>query len=109
MPPKRKGDEPTSVPSARERKKLRLADARMIAVQPVASGSSERQGHQQTNYPTPVAGPSKTVMSLDSTFPYFATPSDQTDQTLALQGLPATIDVERFTEVRSVFTWRRAL
>jgi len=107
MSSKRKGDEP-GVLTARERKKLRLADARMITVQPVASGTSERQGHQQTNHPNPVAGPSN-ALSLNCAFSYFATPPDQTDQTLALQGLPASIDVERFTEVRSIFTWRPAL
>ncbi|KAL4080470.1 ribonucleases P/MRP protein subunit POP1-domain-containing protein [Scleroderma citrinum] len=83
MPSKRKADEAGQL-SARERKKLRVADARTIAVQPVASASSGRQDDQQTNHTNPVAGPSKTVVSLDT-----------------MKGLPTTIDVERFTEARA--------
>lgn len=82
MPSKRKdGDEP-GVLSARERKKLRLADARTIAVQPVASGSSEKQGNQQKNDINPIAGPSKAIVNLDSTFVTLP-PHHKTDQLIA--------------------------
>ncbi|KAI5991699.1 ribonucleases P/MRP protein subunit POP1-domain-containing protein [Pisolithus orientalis] len=80
MPPKRKGDEVDEL-NARERKKLKVADARTIAVQPVASGSSSGQGDHATNARP---GPSKININFDS-----------------MKGLPATLDVERFTEARA--------
>ncbi|KAH7885023.1 ribonucleases P/MRP protein subunit POP1-domain-containing protein [Phlebopus sp. FC_14] len=78
MAPKRKGDESGEL-NSRERKKLKIADARTIAVQPLASGSGA--GDNATNVSS---APSKTVVRFDS-----------------MQGLSATIDVERFTEARA--------
>ncbi|KAI6125839.1 NUC188 domain-containing protein [Pisolithus croceorrhizus] len=80
MPPKRKGDECGEL-NSRERKKLKVADARTIAVQSVPSGSSSGRGEQAANA-TP--GPSRTAINFDS-----------------MKGLPATLDVERFTEARA--------
>ncbi|KIJ61144.1 hypothetical protein HYDPIDRAFT_97259 [Hydnomerulius pinastri MD-312] len=80
MPPKRKNDESNLELTARERKKLKVADARTIAVQPVASGS----GSGAANSGNAVAGSSKTIVRFDT-----------------MQGLPASIDVERFTEARA--------
>ncbi|KIK93095.1 hypothetical protein PAXRUDRAFT_829342 [Paxillus rubicundulus Ve08.2h10] len=81
MPPKRKNDESGEL-GARERKKLKLADARTIAIQPTPSGSGSGTANEQSNSAT--TGPSKTTVRFDAT-----------------QGLPASIDVERFTEARA--------
>ncbi|KAI9566167.1 ribonucleases P/MRP protein subunit POP1-domain-containing protein [Boletus coccyginus] len=82
MPPKRKNDD-GGEHSARERKKLKMADARTIPVQEPspASGSTHTNSNEQGN-----AAPSssKTVVQFDS-----------------MQGLPGSIDVERFAEARA--------
>ncbi|KAG6333871.1 hypothetical protein ID866_5214 [Astraeus odoratus] len=79
MPPKRKGEESKDL-NGRDRKKLKMADARTIAVQPTVHSSSG-QGDRQANA---APGPSKTVVNFDTS-----------------QGLPSSIDVERFTEARA--------
>ncbi|KAI6028013.1 ribonucleases P/MRP protein subunit POP1-domain-containing protein [Pisolithus microcarpus] len=80
MPPKRKGDECGEL-NARERKKLKVAGARTIAVQSVALGSSSGHGEQAANA---MPGPSRIAINFNS-----------------MKGLPATLDVERFTEARA--------
>ncbi|KAH9936178.1 NUC188 domain-containing protein [Fomitopsis serialis] len=77
MPPKRKSDDSASPdpPTARERKKQKTALARNITVQ-----TSQATGTSNAS-----AGPSKSVrFSFNS-----------------MQGLPASIDVERFAEARA--------
>lgn len=77
---KRKVDDAEEMTS-RERKKLKVAGARTIAVQPSvsASGSGTVQSSGNAH-----SGPSSTTVRFDS-----------------MQGLPASIDVERFTEARA--------
>ncbi|KAI0917369.1 hypothetical protein AcW1_007429 [Taiwanofungus camphoratus] len=77
MPPKRKGDDytDTNEPTARERKKQKTAIARTIAVQPTSSTAAV-SGNA-------VAGPSRSVR-FDG-----------------MQGLPSSLDVERFAEARA--------
>ena len=94
MPPKRKNDD-AGEPSARERKKLKMADARAIAVQET---SSSTQGNAVASSSK---GPSKTVIQFDCTYsqtPFCRSPTPMVY--VAMQGLPASIDVEWFTEVR---------
>ncbi|KAG1733032.1 ribonucleases P/MRP protein subunit POP1-domain-containing protein [Suillus paluster] len=79
MPLKRKGGAEEMTP--RERKKLKVADARTIAVQPAASTSGSGSVRSSGNA---LAGPSSTTVRFDS-----------------MQGLPASIDVEKFTEARA--------
>ncbi|KAG2038684.1 ribonucleases P/MRP protein subunit POP1-domain-containing protein [Suillus americanus] len=76
---KRKGDD-TEEMTSRERKKLKVAGARTIAVQPSVSTSCSGTVQSSGNA---LAGPSSTTVRFDS-----------------MQGLPASIDVERFTEAR---------
>ncbi|KAF8547670.1 POP1-domain-containing protein [Imleria badia] len=84
MPPKRKNDE-AGEPTARERKKLKMADARTIQVQDTSTTNGSTPTNNQGNaVASSSAGPSKTVVQFDS-----------------MQGLPASIDVERFTEARA--------
>ncbi|KAG0698380.1 ribonucleases P/MRP protein subunit POP1-domain-containing protein [Suillus ampliporus] len=77
---KRKGDDAEEMTS-RERKKLKVADARTIAVQPAVSTSGNGSAQSSGNA---LAGPSSTTVRFDS-----------------MHGLPASIDVERFTEARA--------
>ncbi|KAG2145816.1 ribonucleases P/MRP protein subunit POP1-domain-containing protein [Suillus clintonianus] len=77
---KRKGDDAEEMTS-RERKKLKVAGARTIAVQPIVSASGSGTVQSSGNA---LAGPSSTTVRFDS-----------------MQGLPASIDVERFTEARA--------
>ncbi|KAG1861722.1 ribonucleases P/MRP protein subunit POP1-domain-containing protein [Suillus subalutaceus] len=77
---KRKGDDAEEMTS-RERKRLKVAGARTIAVQPSVSTSGSGAVQSSGNA---LAGPSSTTVRFDS-----------------MQGLPASIDVERFTEARA--------
>ncbi|KAF8120269.1 ribonucleases P/MRP protein subunit POP1-domain-containing protein [Boletus edulis] len=85
MPPKRKNDD-AGESSARERKKLKVADARTIQVQgtSAASGSNTTNDQRNAVASPSSAGPSKTAIQFNS-----------------MQGLPASLDVERFTEARA--------
>ncbi|KAG2087135.1 ribonucleases P/MRP protein subunit POP1-domain-containing protein [Suillus discolor] len=77
---KRKADDAEEMTS-RERKKLKVAGARTIAVQPSVSASGSGTVQSSGNAS---AGPSSTTVRFDS-----------------MQGLPASIDVEMFTEARA--------
>ncbi|KAG6379369.1 ribonucleases P/MRP protein subunit POP1-domain-containing protein [Boletus reticuloceps] len=85
MPPKRKNDD-AGESSARERKKLKVADARTIQVQgtSAAGGSNTTNDQRNAVASSSSAGPSKTAIQFNS-----------------MQGLPASLDVERFTEARA--------
>ncbi|KAG9308789.1 hypothetical protein JVU11DRAFT_11414 [Chiua virens] len=85
MPPKRKHHDAGGT-TARERKKLKMADARTISVQAAPTGNASTMNNQANAVGSSSAGPgpSKTVVQFDS-----------------MQGLPASIDVERFTEARA--------
>jgi hypothetical protein len=61
MAPKRKKDE-TEEMTSRERKKLKVADARTIAVQPAASASGSGGAQSSGNA---LAGPSSTTIRFD--------------------------------------------
>ena len=103
MAPKRKNDD-AGEPSARERKKLKMAGARTISVQETATSTgsgSSLADNQRNAVASSSTGPSKTVVRFDSTC--FRTPCCRMAISmvrLAMQGLPASLDVERFTEVR---------
>lgn len=97
MAPKRKKDE-TEEMTSRERKKLKVADARTIAVQPAASTSGSVGVQSSGNA---LAGPSSTTIRFDCEHPLSAVSLlEHEPQNAAMRGLPASIDVERFTEVR---------
>ncbi|KAG8214891.1 hypothetical protein J3R82DRAFT_10062 [Butyriboletus roseoflavus] len=81
-----------------------MADARTISVQETVtstgSGSSLTK-NQRNIVASSSAGPSKTVIQFDCTYsrtPFYRGAISMVR--LAMQGLPASIDVERFTEVR---------
>ncbi|KAH0832346.1 hypothetical protein J3R83DRAFT_13362 [Lanmaoa asiatica] len=103
MPPKRKNDD-TGEPSARERKKLKMADARTISVQETSARSGSTLANNQGNAvaSSSATGPSKTVIQFDCAYSraLFCRGAMST-VCLAMQGLPASIDVERFTEARA--------
>ena len=90
MPPKRKSDDSESPepPSARERKKQKTVQARTISVQSNPAGRNDNA----------TAGPSRAVrFNSEHT-------SDQVvrrilNTRIGMEGLPASIDVERFAEV----------
>jgi len=69
MTPKRKDDNSSEAPSAREKKKQKVLVARTIAVQSVGPVNENA-----------MAGPSRTTVG-------------------SMKGLPSAIDVEKFTEV----------
>lgn len=100
MPPKRKNDD-AGESSARERKKVKVADARTIQVQetPAANGSTP-SNNQGNAVASSSAGPSKTVVQFDCACSRASLCLWPTSTYAAMRGLPASIDVERFTEVR---------
>lgn len=103
MPPKRKNDD-TGEPSARERKKVKMADARTIAVQEPTPAAT-LTANQANAVASSSTGPSKTAVQFDCTYPraLFCRRPVLT-VLLAMQGLPASIDVERFTEARLFYS-----
>ena len=68
MPPKRKNDD-AGEPSARERKKLKRADARTISVQETSAASGSAPTNNQENaVASSSKAPSKTTIQFDCTY-----------------------------------------
>jgi hypothetical protein len=95
MAAKRKND--SDEPTARDRKKAKLATARTIDVQPATEPPSASGQNA-------VAGPSR-VITMDSEFILCFSWRLQTtsDHLLGMKSLPNSIDVEKFAEVRGLY------